>query len=127
MKKIFTLVLIAAGTIGIAHAQPKFEKQDKYNNSTAFDRGHDKNDFDHRDNYFSLREKEAMILNINREFDHRIAEVKWNRYLNNREKKRLIKQLEMDRRDQIVKVEQRYERSKHNDVVFDRDHDHKRW
>ncbi len=125
MKKIFTLVLLAAGTIGIAKAQPKFEKQDNYNNSIAFDRDHGKNGFDRHDNYFSLKEKEAMIQNINREFNHKIAEVKWNRYLNSREKKRMIQQLEMDRRDQIVKVEQRYERSKHNDVVFDRDHGRK--
>lgn len=126
MKKIFTLVLIAAGTIGIANAQSKFDRNDGYNNSTAFDRNHDKNDFDHRDNYFSLKEKEAIILNINREFNHKIAEVKWNRYLNNREKKKMIKALEMERREEIVKVEQRYERSKHNDVVFDRDHG-KKW
>ena len=45
--------------------------------------------------------------------------------INNREKKRKIQQLEMERREQIVKVEQRYERSRHNDVVFDRDHDRK--
>ena len=126
MKKIFTLVLIAAGTIGIANAQSKFDRNDGYNNSTAFDRNHDKNDFDRYDDYISLREKDAMILNINREYNHKIAEVKWNRYLNNREKKKMIKALEMERRERIVKVEQRYERSKHNDVVFDRDHG-KKW
>lgn len=126
MKKIFTLLLVAAGTIGIANAQSKFEKQDGYNKSTAFDRNHGNNNFDRHDDYFSLREKDAMILNINREFNHKIAEVKWNRYLNNREKKRMIKALEMERREKIVKVEQRYERSRHNDVVFDREHG-KKW
>lgn len=129
MKKIIALILIAAGTIGIAAAQSKNQQNNPYEKKAGYN--HQK-DFDnsrvlaYHDEHFSLREKQALLQKINHEYDHRIADVKMNRYLRHREKKEQIKILESQRRNEIAAVQYRYERSNRHDVGFEKS-DRRRW
>lgn len=110
MKKIFTMILFAAGTISFASAQSHEEKNTAWNDNkkvsydkhSGFNKG---NEIAYHKNYFSSREKQAKLQMINREFDHKIASVKYDRRLSGREKAREIQWLQSQRMDAIRKVQ----------------------
>ena len=136
MKKIFTLVLLAAGTISIATAQSKNQKNNPiaYKQHDTKSMGNDYNQpqgFDknktvaYSKSYFSLKEKEAQIQKINREFDQKIAAVKMNRHLRNQEKTKQIKMLEHQRKTEIAQIQSRYEKSNQHNIGFQKNDEHK--
>jgi hypothetical protein len=91
MKKIFTLILVAVGSISFASAQPK--KSIAYNDNKKISNDYRQHDITdktasvvYNDAYFSRKEKEAKLEKINREFDQKIAFVKNNRHLTSRKK-----------------------------------------
>lgn len=65
------------------------------------------------DGVFSARERDMMIQRINREYDSRIWAVKRDRYMRNGEKNRQIRFLERERREEIRRVNDRFERSRY--------------
>jgi hypothetical protein len=117
MKKIFTMILFAAGTISFTSAQSHPDKSIAWNDNKKIN-NHKHSDFNkgnvvpYGDSYFSQKEKREKLLMINREFDQKIASVKYNRHLSGREKARQIQWLQGQRRDAINKVEFQYAKSK---------------
>lgn len=120
MKKIFTL-LLAAGAVGIASAQKPILKSNSFDNKhesamvqTDFRQpGFERPNSSSFDSYsFTLKEKQAQIQKINREFDQKINAVKKNRRLRSSEKSKQVRMLEKQRDEQIRQVEMRYASSK---------------
>jgi hypothetical protein len=120
MKKIFTMILFAAGTISFASAQ-SYGKDNAYNDNKKMSNDRDEHfAFDkdksagYNNSYFSLREKQARLERIDREFDQKIAAVRYNRRLSGREKSKQIKFLQMQKQDEIRKVEFEFAKSNRN-------------
>ncbi len=134
MKKIFTIILAAAGTIGAASAQSKHEKNVAYNDNARATKSYDDHDSygksktaNYYDSYNSYNEKQQQLERINREYDQKIAFVKNNRRLNRREKERQIKWLQDQRKQEMRQVEYQYENYGHNGDSRSFGHDeHKR-
>lgn len=120
MKKIFT-ILLAAGSVTFASAQSS------HNNSW----NHDQNSKDvivgrtnssvysnnttvYNDHSYG-NDKDWQIQKINREFDQKIAAVKYDRHLRQGQKNKQIKLLEKQRVEQIKEVQMRFDRNKHDD------------
>lgn len=115
MKKIFTIILAAAGTISAASAQSNHQKSIAYNDHKVIsnDYGHQgsygkTNSVNYNDVYFSRKEKEAKLASINHEFDQKIAFVKSNRHLSGRQKAKQIQLLENQRKNELKKVAYQY-------------------
>ncbi len=116
MKKIFTMILFAAGTISFASAQSHQDKNIAWNDSKkisndkhyGFNKG---NGVAYGNSYFSQKEKQEKLQMINREFDQKIASVKYNRRLSSREKAKQIQWLQGQRKDALNKVEFQYAKS----------------
>lgn len=116
MKKIFT-VLLAAGTISFSFAQTGTSYNGHSDNS-RFDNkkvttgyGQPNTYNDHNASFFSSREKDQQIQQINRVYDKKIDAVKKNRRMNYFEKSKQVKLLEHDRNMEISQVQARYDRS----------------
>lgn len=131
MKKIFTLMLLVAGTAGIANAQFKNQKDMVYNDNKKVNDHVDPNsgygNSSYNDSYyFSLREKEAKLKKIDAIYDQKIAAVKYNRRLNGRQKAKQIQMLEDQKRSEIWQVEQQFAK---NNKAWDKakGHDGKKW
>lgn len=113
MKKIFTMILFAAGTISFASAQSHQERNTAWNDNkkirndrhSGFDKG---NDVAYNDSYFSFKEKQVKLQMINHQFDQKIAAVQYNRHLSRRQKARQIQWLQIQRKDAINNVEFQY-------------------
>jgi hypothetical protein len=127
MKKIFT-ILLAAGSVTFASAQSSHNNgwnHDEKGNSRDVILGktvssiYDNNVGMHGSYSFDAREKDQQIKDINREFDQKIAAVKWNRHLRPGAKNRQIRMLERQRKEQIREVQMRYENSRRHDDHFD--------
>jgi len=109
MKKVFVLALslVAVTTV---FAQRGYDQrnesrdvvlgQPNSRNVYGNDRGYN--------NGFSIRERDAQIQRINREYNRRIEAVKYDRYLRKAEKKRQVRFLENERDARIREVVQRY-------------------
>ena len=128
MKKIFTMILFTAGTISFASAQSYNKKDNAYNDNKKISNDRDEHvAFDrdksagYNDNYFSLREKQAKLERIDRKFDQKIAAVKFNRRLSGREKARQIKWLQMQKQDEISKVEYEFAKSNRKNKSYGHD------
>src|SRR5688500_10395434 len=102
MKKLFTVLFAVFAVSGI-YAQSG--RHDGYAGS-----GRDRYDAkdtrpmrmpDRFDRSEWMRARDAQLNGINREFDSRIAAVKYRRNLSQREKRRLIAVLERERQDQL--------------------------
>ena len=115
MKKIFTLLAVAAASISFASAQSRDYKSDRHDsrdygysqgNSTANNSGY----------FFTERERDAQISKINRDFDLRIAMIQRDRRLRTKQKTSQIKLLEKQRAQEIRLVQQRWSENlkKHN-------------
>ncbi len=118
MKKMFTLVLLTAGTISMASAQSFKQKKsandNHYNTTTAWNAPS-----------FLYKEREARIQAINREFDQKIMAVKMNRRMRSQEKNKQVRILESQRKAAIAQVMERYENINHHDVGYSKGKDHK--
>ncbi|MGG9963562.1 hypothetical protein [Ferruginibacter sp. SUN106] len=119
MKKIITMLLVAAGTISFASAQSHNQKDIPWNDNKKMNNDRDDHDafekgknVDYNDSYFSYKEKMAKLEKIDREFDRKIDAVKFNRRLSGREKGKQIQFLQMQKQKEINQVEYDYAKSK---------------
>jgi hypothetical protein len=128
MKKIFT-ILVAAASVTIASAQSKGswghdEKSSSrdvilgQSNSTVYKN----NTASYGSSSFSIKERDAQVKRINREFDQKINAVQRDRHLRFYEKSRQIKMLERQRDEQIRDVQQRFSRDQR-----DSRYDNRKW
>lgn len=115
MKKIFTIILAAAGTISAASAQSNQQKNIAYNDHKVISNdygqqgGYGKtNNVNYNDAYFSYKEKEVKLARINHAFDQKIASVKSNRHLSRKQKTMQIQLLQNQRKNEISKVAFQY-------------------
>ena len=109
MKKVFVLALSLVAVTAV-FAQRGYDQrnesrdvvlgQPNSRNVYGNDRGYN--------NGFSIRERDAQIQRINREYNRRIEAVKYDRYLRKAEKKRQVRFLENERDARIREVVQRY-------------------
>src|SRR5437762_13318495 len=101
MKKLFTLAL-SLGLISSVFAQSGHARE------VIGVQSHNKV-MDQRNEAARMeRDKASQIQKINREFDMKVAQVQNNRWLKNKDKKRQIRQLEVQRKQQIDAVNQKY-------------------
>ncbi|MEP7253585.1 MAG: hypothetical protein ABI683_14435 [Ginsengibacter sp.] len=134
MKKIFTMILFAAGTISFASAQSHNQKDIARNDnrkvSNVYDQhsGYAKNNsVSYNDNYFSYKEMQKRIVRINREYDQRIAAVRSNRFLKNRQKNKQIEFLQNQKKNEISKVQFQYAKSNQKTDRKTPHHDSHKW
>ena len=132
MKKIFTIILVAAGTISFASAQS--HKSIAYNDNKKMSSAYDQhsssgksNNVAYNDAYFSYKETEAKMEKINREFDQKIAFVKNRWHLTGREKAKQIRLLQNQRKNEISQVEFQYAKSNHKTGWKHSGHDSHQW
>ena len=118
MKKIFTIILAAAGTISAASAQSRHQRNIAYNDHSKMSNDYGQlasfgktNRVAYKDTYFFYKEKEAKLAVINREFDQKIAFVKHVSHLNVWQKAKQIRLLQNQRKNEISKVEFQYAKS----------------
>ena len=121
MKKIFTIILVAAGTIGAASAQSKHQKSVAYNDHAKNSYGYDdhtgygkSNTSGYNDNYNSYREKQQRLERMNRGYGQKMAFLQNNRRLNRRQKAQQIKRLQDHRQNEMSQVEYRYAKNNHD-------------
>ncbi len=131
MKKIFTIMLVAAATISSASAQSNksfafndHKKMIGYDQHPAF--GNISN-VTYKDANFSYGQKEAKLEKINREFEQKIAFVKNDRHLKGWEKGKQIQLLQNQRKNEISKVEFQYAASNHKADGKKFGHDSHKW
>ncbi|MEO9032572.1 MAG: hypothetical protein ABI285_04970 [Ginsengibacter sp.] len=134
MKKIFTIILVASGTISFASAQSNNQRNIARNDNKKVNTYYSQHSsFEktkgvvYNDNYFSYKEKQQKPEMINREYDQKIVSVKYNRHLSGREKSNQIQWLQMQRKNEISRLEYQFEKS--NQKVKSRDSFHaaKKW
>ncbi len=140
MKKIITLLFCIA-LLSSAFAQnnhrdewkndinnrddPKYDnnRDDGKYNSDRDDRKNVNNSTVYQNNRYGIAQRDQLIQRINREYDYKIQQVSYDRYMNRREKKRAIKTLEAQKAEQI---NQAYSEYKNRYVYSDnRNHDYK--
>ncbi|MFN8305374.1 MAG: hypothetical protein U0T79_01250 [Ferruginibacter sp.] len=109
MKKISTLVTILMMS---ATSFAQYDTKDDWNTKDNEDHYtlNSKNDFDKFDNrfrstyYFSARERDMQIYEINRKYDYKIRSVQSRVFMSRFEKMRNIRQLEQDRECAIKEI-----------------------
>jgi hypothetical protein len=108
MKKVFALVF-ALGAMTAVFAQRGNDRRDESRDVILGQPNRNIYD-DHRNNngYYSIRERDAQIERINREYNWRIESVKHDRYLRKAERKRQIRILENERDARIREAMERY-------------------
>ncbi len=118
MKKIFTIILVVAGTISFASAQSNNQRNIARNDNKKINTDYKQhssfekiNSVAYNDNYFSYKEKTQKLKMINREYDKKIVSVKYNHHLSGREKSNLIQWLQMQRKNEISGLEYQYVKS----------------
>ncbi|CAN5617213.1 hypothetical protein BH11BAC3_BH11BAC3_01390 [soil metagenome] len=126
MKKIFTLVLFAAGTISFASAQTHNQTKN-ITVDYAHQPGYDNHSTGYTTATFTYKEKEAQLSKINRSFNQQTADVKHNRRMNSWEKSKQIRLLEKQRSEAISQVEYRFAKNNQRDIGghFDNNNSHK--
>ncbi len=131
MKKIITLLFCIA-LLSSAFAQNNHRdewKNDinnrydpKYNNDRD-DGKNGNNSTVYQNNRYGIAQRDQLIQRISREYDYKIQQVSYDRYMNRREKKRAIKTLELQKAEQINRA---YSEYKNRYVYSDnRNHDYK--
>jgi DNA-binding helix-hairpin-helix protein with protein kinase domain len=134
MKKIFTIIL-AVGTVTFASAQSsshdgKWSSNDKGSSRDMVLGNHNSNEYKSNSyNYnpfsFSTGDRDEQIQRINREFDQKITEVKWDRHLRSRQKTKQITMLEKQRDEQIRQIQMHFSDSR--DRNFHQDDHNRKW
>jgi len=131
MKKIFTL-LVSLFTISAVFAQFDDKGGWSDNNKQTDYKGDGKDKFDrHEDKfrntyYFTAREKDMQIAQINRNYDYKIQSVQRKFFMSRFEKVRLIRQLEQQRDCDIKAVNDKFY-DRRNLFLRDRKYGHDRW
>ena len=108
MKKIITL-LFCTVLISSTFAQTNHHNDRRYNNATVY-----------QNNKYRIDERTEMIQRINRRYDFRIQQISNDRYMNRREKKRAIKSLEAQKREDIKRIYSEY----NNRYVYSNNRNH---
>ena len=134
MKKIFTIILAAAGTIGAASAQSINQKSIAYNDHSKMSNQYDQHaafgktsSIVYKSAYFSYKEKESTLAKINRGFDQKIGFVKQDRHLNGWQKTKQIQLLQNQRKNEISKVEFQYAKSNQYAMSKTSGNDSRKW
>jgi hypothetical protein len=114
MKKIITLVASVI-LVATAFAQPNGRAnghdndRDVVYNDSRYDRNDNRRDDRRNDRYyFSKRERDMQVAQINRSYDERIHAVRNKWFASNGKKQRMIRELENERRYEIKKVYAKY-------------------
>ncbi len=106
MKKLITL-LFSTALLSSAFAQSNH--RDGWDNDDHRGNGrYDNNRTVSQNSRYSITQRDRMIQRINREYDFKIQQVSHNNYMSRREKKRAIKSLEAQKREQIKRVYSEY-------------------
>jgi hypothetical protein len=116
MKKMFTLlVCIGLATVSFAQYRDSRDDNEKRKDYGYHDGRADRDDkrFDEHRYYEAKREMERRIAEINRAYDRRINAVENDCFSSRFKKRRMIKELNERRRDDIRQVYERYSRG-HN-------------
>ncbi|HXS54849.1 MAG TPA: hypothetical protein VN726_01925 [Hanamia sp.] len=133
MKKIFTIILVAAGSISFASAQ-SFKGYDGHNNHRKTEskvivqnnRFTKTNNVNYNDAKFVYQQKQEKINSINREFDQKIAFVN-NRRLNNWQKTKQIQSLENQRNQALRSLDAQYAATDHRSNSNGSRYDSHKW
>lgn len=119
MKKIFTIILAAAGTISAASAQSINQKKIAYNehSKTSHAKGvisnHNTTTMVNYSHANFSKAKAAKLKMINHRNDHEMASIKNKKHLSDRHKTKQIQMLQNQRKNEISKVELKHEKSSH--------------
>lgn len=137
MKETFTLLatVILITSAAFAQRNNNHEWDDNYGNNNnnpndiAIDRNHDRgggyDDRGNQDYYFSEREKNMQISEINRDYNRKIQSVRNKFFMGRYQKERIITSLQFQREDDIRSVIARFNhRENHYGQRDDRYHDH---
>jgi hypothetical protein len=113
MKKIFTLLLAAAGTISFASAQPGNRNSTAFNDSRKMSDHRDdiynkSNTVVYNDAFFSYKAKQDKIEMIKREYDQKITLVQHNWRLSGWQKAKQIQLLQNRRERELGMVNIQY-------------------
>lgn len=134
MKKIFTIILVAAGTIGSASAQSNYQKSMAYNGNKKMKNVYRQpaivvkpNNINYNDASFYYKEKEAKMAHVNHKFDQKIVFIKNDRHLNGRQKAKQIQLLQNQRKSELSKVDWQYAKSSHTITGKTSGHDAHKW
>ena len=126
MKKIITL-LLSLGTLTTVFAQSGYDRNSPHGNNNPYDnqvyaktekgygygdRGYDRNR--------SLREKTFQIEKINREYGWKINNVMNNRALRQKDKRRIVRNLELERSERIRYINAHFDGRDDNNGRYDR-------
>ena len=109
MKTLFTLLFTMAlfGTTWAQYGQNGHRDRDRYDdvyaphNNRGYDRHHNGGNGSY---FFSPRERDMQIAQINRDYEYKIYSVKNKPYMGWYQKKRIINNLEAERDEQIFQV-----------------------
>jgi len=113
MKKVFALVL-ALGAMTAVFAQRGYDRREGARDVILGQRNGNIYDGHRNDGYYSIRERDADIQRIRRDYNWKIESVQHNRYLRKAEKRRQIRFLENERDARIRQVIERYNYSNRN-------------
>ncbi len=134
MKKLFTVILAAAGTISFASAQSFDHKSVAYNDHQKISNDHPRPSIAFKSNkinsivaYHSNKAKEERLEKINRGFDQKTAFVTHDRHLSKRGKSRQIHILQDQRKNEISKVQLQYAKNPHQAVNRNFGHKVHKW
>lgn len=137
MKKIFILAL-CVGTLSSVFAQSPYSSHQNRNDDYAYSfpnrgatnaRDYDRRDFKYDRRYneqysFTLRERDALLSRVNREYENRVNAIRYNRFMRNSEKRRELQKLEFQKAQDVRAICLRYDdnRNKYNDGYYDRNY-----
>ena len=117
MKKIITLLFCTA-VLSSAFAQKNNRddwknnnnnrNEDQYNNNHHDDWKRDNGHTVYQNTRYSVAQRDQVIQRISREYDFKMQQVSYDRYMSRREKKRAIKTLQAQKTEQIRRVYAEY-------------------
>ena len=109
MKKIITLVL-CTGLLSVSYAQSAYQQDNRRDNNYSAYNYHNGNDYGHSGNYTSYRDQKRFEIDrINQHYENAIMEISNNSYMNRRQKRRAIRDLQMERESKIRMASEKYQ------------------
>ena len=126
MKKIITL-LLSLGTLTTVFAQSGYDRNSPHGNTPYDNQAYAKNERSYGygdkgyDRNRSLREKNFQIEKINREYSWKINNVMNNRALRQKDKRRIIRNLELERSERVRYINAHFDGRDRNDRYDRRD------
>ncbi len=116
MKKFITLLFCSA------LFSSAFAQSNNHRNDWKYDNNRDNNNYDNRrdewnnhhnntayhNNRYSTEQRDQLIQRVSREYDYRIQQISYDRYLNRREKRHAIKSLQAQKAEQINRIYTEY-------------------